>query len=650
MGNARVTKVFAEDRVRTTRGAGGSAMPTLGEIFAGLRAEASVLDYIPQELHRGIAAGTEETLLTSYFEAAQAAAKKIIVPPGKYWIEYFDCESNRVWEGQGYESYLYNPQTNAVVNRQSIFGLGDMHPAAFKATPTTSLHLPTYATAAIAAGANSATLSTPANYTYFSVGQWVFVRTTEELLLSTFYYPYWGQIAKIVAIDSGTGKLTFDRPVKLAITTPLVCPIGGTTDSYMGIPWYICENVEISNLRVSARCILSTRTGGDRINIHDIWAEDSTDLLSLNCMNNSKFTNIHGPWSRRKIEVACYSQNVVTDLVDGPCSAVTGNFEGIDVHEQSSDIYINRSKLTIPATNTETGSNNVGVSLNGRDIFLDHCTIEHFGAGSGNPVALIYGNDFVGYGPDNIHITRTTLAGVAARTYHAIVGVDTVSEKPTNVHLAFLKTTGTPATGGIYWYKNTGLCTEVCNSLSVKRTVASTGANPIVIGSKVASANLSGGLMEGTGAPASSVERAGVGAIYARNDSAYPMNTFWGKAGGYDTGTNGFGTAGWFNFLLNTGFTARGDANASPNNTGSWIQYFNVSLTADRKCTLPALSAVDGGQMWFVVKGVAAGAGKLGAYQSDGTTLIAEIAAGSKGFVVCWWNGSSWSGVAVTGT
>lgn len=629
---------------------GGTIPNKLMEDLRGKLAQtASILDFIPSSLHAGIAAGTETTLLTSYFLQAQASAQRILLPAGKYWTEYFDCASNRVWQGVGYETYLYNPQTNANANRQSIFGLGDLHPAAFKATPTTSLHLPTYATAAIAAGANSATLSTPANYTNFSVGQWVFVRTNEEEL-ATYYYPYWGQLAKIVNIDSITGKLTFDRPIRLAITTPLVCPIGTTTDSFMEIPWYVCQNVEISNMRISSRCLMSTRTAGDRIYIHDVWAEDSTDLISTNSLHNSKIENVYGPWSRRMIEVACYSQNVEFRNVRGACSATSGNYEAISCHEQSFGISFHRCYPTIPPTNTETGANNLGISVNGRDIFFDQCRIEHFSGGSGNPVVLINGNNYTGYGPDNIHFNRCYIAGVAARTYHAIVGIDTVTEKPQNVHFVHCTTTGTPGTGGLYWYKNTGNASEIGCVLSVASSTASTGANPVRLGSRLTGANLSGGIIEGTGTPAAGVVRAGVGALYARQDSGYPMNTLWLKTGGSDSGTSGFGSSGWMNLLVNTGFTARGDANASPNFAGSWHQYFNVTLTADRKCTLPALSSVDGGQTWFIWKVTSGGAGKLGAYQSDGTTLISEIAAGSKGIIVCTWNGTTWSGLAFTGT
>ena len=399
--------------------------------------------FYPLARHQGLEARPEDYRVDAdgadwipAIERAQAAAEVVSYTPGK---EYLISRGIRPVSGKkhrGNRAVLKNMRTHAKSPYHAAFLLGNIHPAMFKYSPTTADHLPVHDCATIAVGHRDINLSVVGNSAAYAVGQWCVVRTRGELFTSGAYYPHWAQFAKVAA--SSAGVVTLDRPVLDAIASACISPIGSTTDTYTGTPWAFIEGVEISDFLIDAPDVCSTRSGASRCEIRGINLKNADQAFAVNAFLNCSVSDVQGPVTDRMIELKCYSTGNRFSRFSGHLGA-SGTLPPIDIAEQSSRNILEQIVFVVPSSN---GNDIECARIGGRWNVVQDSDLYHLG-GAGAPVAAMFGENFVGYGPRGNKLVNTRLTAGAARTHHIIVGGGPeAAEQPTHYTLQGVETFG----------------------------------------------------------------------------------------------------------------------------------------------------------------------------------------------------------------
>ena len=179
----------------------------------------------PEDFYRG---GDGSDWLPAMIRA-QAAGRVVVL--GRDYPSYsissaIPVLSNKSWLGLSRSVKLVNPKTAPLDPDWAAFELGNIHPYMFNyPTPLTG-QLPSYNTNDIHANDLSVQLSTPSNYTEFSVGQFVAVRTQAQYdVRNGNLYPGYAQFTKVANVST-SGLVTLADPILEAITGACISPIG----------------------------------------------------------------------------------------------------------------------------------------------------------------------------------------------------------------------------------------------------------------------------------------------------------------------------------------------------------------------------------------------------------------------------------------
>lgn len=237
-GSARAMMAALKTWYNTLTGSGGSA--EIGYIQAGsgeshtvqawLRLQKYVLGWIPSNLWAGILAGTDTTDLRTYIQEAMddvgaAGGGSIIFTPGLYNVKSGTTDGITVSLTPLYDNLNLHLQQGAVVRvtiDSTLLGIGGFFKAAGGVTNyddyivfESANHggaFTLYAISAASKYADSVTLSTASEHSNFSVGDWILIRTGQTRTVGTAE-PI-GEFNKIRAINTGTGELSLEYPLK----------------------------------------------------------------------------------------------------------------------------------------------------------------------------------------------------------------------------------------------------------------------------------------------------------------------------------------------------------------------------------------------------------------------------------------------------
>lgn len=540
-------------------------------------------------------------------------------------------KSNKRWIGGGPSTVLENTYSGSNPVLRSGFLLGNIHPAMFEYGGTAPLRLPCYDVDPVGVGSTAVKLVTENDAAQFAIGQFVAVRHVDEIFNPTAsaFFPLMVHFAKVVGVV--TDVVFLSRPLRYAIPSACISPIGATTDTFMGYEWEFVENVHISDMTIKARGPLSTRTGAFNSSMRRIVCDSADYHLSSNALVDCDIEGLTGNVANRLIEIKCYSQNTRVVGVVGAVTGAGGNAP-VDIGEQSNFCEVENVCCSLPNTFT---SNVEALKVNAPDNKASNIQIIHHGAGAGAPVVTLPGTNFEGYGPDNIELENIYANAAPARTHHISVGDALSSENPKNYVIRRFVTSGTPSSGRSLRVAASGAVgvTEACN-LGFPHEIASGATAPVDLGSQVA--GQSPRSHAGTASPEGSIASA-AGAIYQRTGAidAYPAYVKTGSTA--NQGWNRLRTIGSYSERNNVDVTI---GTATPEH-----QAYVGAVTQDRYVTLPSVSAADRGWPFSVHKLDASGSGKVGV-KSPAGIVLAEIPAASRGTIQCVWSGSAWQALA----
>jgi hypothetical protein len=326
--------------------------------------------------------------------------------------------------GQGASTLLSNNDSDAAPEWRAAFVAGNVHPFAFLASNPVGETFASYAISDVAEGDTSVTCTTAGDSANFAVGDFVFVRTVENYVISTTENPSLMYLSKVTASSAGVVTLADRAPFALATAT--VCKVGGT-DSYMGIPWYIAENCGVENMRIDARSPL-IRGGCYNFTMRNVHnARLYASFLSLNAMVHSRFVHCKADWYYSWVELKMASRNTIIENCWGDWTSGSAFFYPISLGESSAGMTIRDCRLGFPASLSQNSYVLISLSqgkgfyiLNNRFSLPSGITLGALVTVSGSSVAnritedvQIRGNKM----PTSTGISRALQIGAATPTF-----------------------------------------------------------------------------------------------------------------------------------------------------------------------------------------------------------------------------------------
>lgn len=207
--------------------------------------------------------------------------------------------------------------------------------------------------------------------------------------------PTFIEMNRVVAINSETGKVTFQYPIKAAMSSPAIGSYPSDIAAIpAGSPRFIWQNGTIQNLAVGCRdAAWIQRVGAYECRIDNILVRRGEQLFSGNAFCHCIISNIRGTFSRSAFSVAIGSCDTLIQGVVGAhdanqptiISGVNPSFGTIcNIHEHCRDITC--EDIQINFGNDETyGKTGACIKLDGSDLVFRN---SKFFVRAGTPFAV----------------------------------------------------------------------------------------------------------------------------------------------------------------------------------------------------------------------------------------------------------------------
>lgn len=638
---AAITAMLTLD---ATGGATGAVTDTPAEV---LRDRISVMRFLPTAEHAAIRAATSTYDCVAAFEAAQAAAKKILLPEGRYYLSRAVRNvSGRVWEGQGPGTLLYNPRSAALTINWACFTLGNMHPGSIAYTSPASNQFVSYGLAAITGKQRKLPVTTPGDESQAAVGDFVLVRSVAETVAGGYNIPNFMHWSPVTAIDTSAHTITIADPVPDAVSPACFSVIKTVQDTYWGSvasgnsrAWELVRDVTITDLAFDARGLVGSRSGCYQCSVERISATNPEYLLSLNAAVKSKFRHIEGEFSDRFVEFKCGSHDTLVENVRGSVKpGTTTPNGGLDIGEQSRDIAWAGLDCTVGPDVTSSSAFPLTINARrirgSRSVFRDDRTTA---AGSGQ-VAFIKTSNFTGYGPADISLDDVTLVANSLRSHHMRIGDGTGSSgtlHPDGLVFTRLRCVGvTNSAKSIKYEANTGLCHLSASDLQGVLEVSSTGLEPSGT-PNLQRTQTSAAAFHSLNATPEGIFGSPEGSISARPGNGSPYGALY--VHGSAAGT----ASGWKPIIPLVAPVDRADASIVLNTSSGQIQRSNTARTVLRAFTVPTFSSALAGFTWRFVNLDTTSGFNLEIRNPDNSVICAMTTALGKAWVDVTWSGTS---------
>lgn len=249
--------------------------------------------------------------------------------------------TKRCWiQGAGSASLIKAAGTGDVLG--NVFQVGMHHPAH-------NVDYVFYVLDAITEGDISITFTTPSESENFSVGQVVMLRSNEHEIQNTFQKPFFVELNRILAIDSGTGVATLEHSIDETVSNPRITDMTG--GSFAGMDTFISDRCGVEKVGVDANQNWVGRNASYECTFRDVWVKRSHGLILGNA------------WSR------CYAERIFGNFTYGFAELATGAH-----HSTFKSIWGSYKDEGNPVTTTSL----IKVGEHGR-----HCVFEDFRINAG---------------------------------------------------------------------------------------------------------------------------------------------------------------------------------------------------------------------------------------------------------------------------
>lgn len=249
--------------------------------------------------------------------------------------------TKRCWiQGAGSASLIKAAGAGDVLG--NVFQVGMHHPAH-------NADYTLYVLDAITEGDISITFTTPSESENFSVGQVVMLRSNEHEIQNTFQKPFFVELNRILAIDSGTGVATLEHSIDETVSNPRITDMTG--GSFAGMDTFISDRCGVEKVGVDANQNWVGRNASYECTFRDVWVKRSHGLILGNA------------WSR------CYAERIFGNFTYGFAELATGAH-----HSTFRSIWGSYKDEGNPVTTTSL----IKVGEHGR-----HCVFEDFRINAG---------------------------------------------------------------------------------------------------------------------------------------------------------------------------------------------------------------------------------------------------------------------------
>lgn len=317
------------------------------------------------------------------------------------------------WIGEGETSVIYNPQTDANVDNQVAFRLGNGHPAMWDSRNDAANRWAQYGIAATPAGSYRVTLDTAADAANWAVGDFITLLSSDVKQFGAsspnyYVFPHYVHVTLVVSIDADNGYIYLLDPTADEFGDTAVAMVHSATDAYMSAPYRYVKYAEIRDISIDARA-LSSRTATYGLKISGIRYRTTPRILFPgNGHVNADLSDIVGPFGTNFVEWKMGAQRVNArgfyGINDG-ASALAADGFGVSLGEGACDLTMRDFRLT--KDDRRNGSafyefQNAG----GKRVLTDGFRLVRRNTGT-NAFATVLGESSLGFASEDTTITNS---------------------------------------------------------------------------------------------------------------------------------------------------------------------------------------------------------------------------------------------------